>query len=86
MLKQLTTIQSRFKNRITSFRMQDVPRIGLGTALAKDPAALIAAIIHAVEECGYRYIDTALVYGNESIIGEALQMILSKGTIKRSDI
>jgi diketogulonate reductase-like aldo/keto reductase len=66
--------------------MEDIPRIGLGTAEATDPTSLIAAIVHAVEECGYRYIDTALVYGNESIVGEALQLIFSKGTIKRSDV
>jgi diketogulonate reductase-like aldo/keto reductase len=63
-----------------------IPLIGLGTWQATDPAALEQAIIYAVEEAGYRYIDTAHSYGNEAIIGEALAKIFAKGKIKRSDL
>jgi diketogulonate reductase-like aldo/keto reductase len=45
-----------------------------------------AAFIYAVEERGYRYIDTAHVYQNEEVIGRALAKIFAKGVIKRSDL
>jgi diketogulonate reductase-like aldo/keto reductase len=63
-----------------------IPPIGLGTWQATDPAALEAALTYAIEEAGYRYIDTAQAYENESVIGETLAKIFAKGTIKRSDL
>jgi diketogulonate reductase-like aldo/keto reductase len=63
-----------------------IPLVGLGTFLATDPVALEKAVTYAVEEVGYRYIDTAHVYGNEGVIGEALAKIFAKGKIKRSDL
>lgn len=35
---------------------------------------------------GYRYIDTASIYGNESAIGDVLQEYYDAGKLKRSDI
>lgn len=35
---------------------------------------------------GYRHIDTAFVYGNESIIGKVLKEWLTSGKIKREDL
>lgn len=35
---------------------------------------------------GYRFIDTAFIYENEEAIGNALQELFKKGTIKREDI
>jgi diketogulonate reductase-like aldo/keto reductase len=64
----------------------DIPRIGLGTFQANDPASLEQALTYAIEEVGYRYIDTAEAYENEEIIGNTLQKIFSKGKIKREDI
>jgi diketogulonate reductase-like aldo/keto reductase len=68
------------------FVMAALPRVGLGTWQATDPAALENAIIYAVEEVGYRYIDTAHVYENEEIVGAAIGKILAKGKLKRSDL
>jgi diketogulonate reductase-like aldo/keto reductase len=64
----------------------DIPSVGLGTWQSTDIAKLEAAVIYAVEECGYRYIDTAQAYLNEQVIGAALQKVFAKGVIKRSDI
>jgi diketogulonate reductase-like aldo/keto reductase len=66
--------------------MAEILPIGLGTWQSTDPAQLESALIYAIEEVGYRYIDTAHVYGNEAIIGATLQKIFAKGTIKRSDL
>jgi diketogulonate reductase-like aldo/keto reductase len=43
----------------------EIPRAGLGTWQSTDAEQLEAAVIYAVEECGYRYIDTAQAYANE---------------------
>jgi diketogulonate reductase-like aldo/keto reductase len=64
----------------------EIPRVGLGTYQSTDAQKLEAALIYAVEECGYRYIDTAQAYMNEQVIGAALQKVFAKGAIKRSDI
>lgn len=37
-------------------------------------------------ELGYRHIDTAIMYENESLIGESLQEIFEEGKFSRKDI
>jgi diketogulonate reductase-like aldo/keto reductase len=64
----------------------EIPRVGLGTWQATDPAQLETALTYAIEESGYRYIDTAHVYKNEEVIGATLQKIFAKGVVKRSDL
>jgi diketogulonate reductase-like aldo/keto reductase len=66
--------------------MASISPIGLGTLGATDPASLETALIYAIEEVGYLYIDTAHVYGNETLLGDTLAKIFAKGTIKRSDL
>ena len=58
--------------------------IGLGTWKAKGNE-----VKNAVKEAlyaGYRHIDTAAVYGNESEIGEALSEVFNEGKILREDV
>jgi diketogulonate reductase-like aldo/keto reductase len=45
-----------------------MPSVGLGTFQLMDKQAIVTA----VQELGYRHIDTAWLYQNEEIIGEAL--------------
>ena len=46
------------------------------------------AIVNAVLNLGYRHLDTAWLYQNEELIGEAIQEVLLKsdGRIKREDL
>ena len=64
----------------------EIPTKGLGTYLAEDPAKLKAALHYAIEECGYRHIDCAAFYQNQSTIGEALQEIFAAGKVKREEL
>jgi len=61
------------------------PLAGLGTLFNKDREELKNTLQVALE-AGYRYIDTAWYYGNESTIGELLKEIFKKGQYKREDI
>ena len=45
-----------------------MPKIGLGTFQLKSKES----IVNAIENIGYRHIDTAWLYMNEDVIGEAL--------------
>jgi len=54
-----------------------MPKIGFGTWDVHSPATIEQAI-----DCGYRLIDTAIMYGNEHIIGKAIQ----NTTIDRKDL
>ena len=59
-----------------------IPAIGLGTWLATDGVA--QAVIEAIN-IGYRHIDCAAIYKNESIIGTALQTVF-QSTLPREDL
>jgi len=43
-------------------------------------------LIRSSFDLGYRHIDTAILYGNEKIIGDALKTIFAEGKYKREDI
>ncbi len=59
-----------------------MPGVGLGTyrILEKEP------IVKAILEAGYRHIDTAFVYDNEHIVGDAIQEVLATGKVKREEL
>jgi len=61
-----------------------MPVLGLGTSKAKDDN-LFKAVCTAIDY-GYRHIDCAYVYGNESIIGDAIQAKISDGTVQREEL
>lgn len=60
---------------------RSMPMIGLGTYQNGDKNSIANAIV----DLGYRLIDTAEHYGNEPIVGEAIQIALSKG-VKREEL
>ena len=60
------------------------PLQGLGTWLSK-AGEVQAAVLHALRN-GYRHIDCAAAYGNESEVGAALKQAFEEGVVKRSDV
>lgn len=56
-----------------------MPLVGLGTFQLMDKDAMVNAIV----KLGYRHLDTAWLYQNEEIIGEALKEVFAKSGIKR---
>ncbi|XP_050359340.1 uncharacterized protein PF3D7_1120600-like isoform X13 [Nymphalis io] len=76
----------KFDN-MTSIELGDgsaMPVIAVGTALLEPK--LIKHIIGAAIDLGYRAIDTAFIYGNEKLIGEAIQAKINDGTVRRDEL
>ncbi|MCO5598822.1 hypothetical protein L7F22_052921 [Adiantum nelumboides] len=61
-----------------------IPAIGLGTWLSK-PGEVKNAVIHAVKNSGYRHLDLAKIYQNQSEIGEALKELIPS-VVKREEL
>ncbi|WP_293026984.1 aldo/keto reductase [Natronococcus sp.] len=54
-----------------------LPPIGLGTMGIEDPDTIATAL-----ECGYRHLDTAQIYENETVVGEGL----ARSSVPREDV
>ncbi|PLY03370.1 MAG: aldehyde oxidoreductase [Desulfuromonas sp.] len=68
-----------------SFANNDqMPILGLGT-WKSEPGEVGAAVREAVR-IGYRHIDCAAIYGNETEIGKALKELISGGEVRREDL
>ena len=63
----------------------EMPILGLGTGLNTE-RKIIDNIKYAILEAGCKLIDTASLYKNEELIGEALEDLLTKKLIKREEI
>ncbi|KAK3926234.1 Aldo-keto reductase family 1 member A1 [Frankliniella fusca] len=62
-----------------------MPTIGLGTWQAQDEVELERAL-EAALDAGYRFIDTAYLYGNEAIVGRAVRRWLDEGKGTREEL
>jgi diketogulonate reductase-like aldo/keto reductase len=72
-------------NKGRDYVLKHMPQIGLGTYLIKDEEELRVAINSALE-CGYRFVDTAQVYRNEKLVGQALRDSLPDHGLTRYSI
>ncbi|CAI2353745.1 unnamed protein product [Caenorhabditis sp. 36 PRJEB53466] len=61
-----------------------MPSVGLGTWQMTGEEAKV--VIRDAIEAGYRHIDTATLYQNESQIGDALAELFAEGVVRREDI
>ncbi|XP_062853169.1 aldo-keto reductase family 1 member A1-B isoform X1 [Trichomycterus rosablanca] len=88
------TCRIYYRNLSQKARMNDfavlstgrkMPLVGLGT-WKSDPGKVKQAVIWALQ-AGYRHIDCAAIYGNESEIGEAFQEVLGADkALRREDV
>lgn len=61
--------------------LEEVPQPGLGTLRNTDPDDCAQTVADAID-IGYRHIDTAQKYGNESYVGDGLE----RASVPRSDL
>lgn len=61
-----------------------LPAVGLGTW--KVPCNACARLVQDAVSAGYRHIDCACDYGNETEVGDGLQHVFSSGTCRREDL
>jgi len=65
--------------------VSEMPLIGFGTSKITDFDTILSSLDAALE-CGYRLIDTAQLYENEQHIGRALQTLMPKYELTRTDL
>ena len=58
---------------------------GTGTSFMSDPSGVTQSAV-AAWDVGYRHFDTAKMYGTEGLLGEAINIILAKEGVQRSDL
>ena len=61
-----------------------IPAIGFGTYLLKGETGL-AAMKHAIKT-GYRLLDTAHLYQNEDLVGQAIRESIDEGIVTREEM
>lgn len=62
----------------------EIPALGLGTWQSQ-PGEVKTAVLHAIK-VGYRHIDAALCYQNETEVGQGIKEAIDAGIVKREDL
>ena len=62
-----------------------MPPIGYGVFRMTNPEECENAVVQAVKT-GYRLIDTAAAYENETAVGKAIKRVIAEGIVKREDL
>ena len=62
-----------------------MPPIGYGVFRMTDLEECENAVVHAVKT-GYRLIDTAAAYKNETAVGKAIKRVIAEGIVSREDL
>lgn len=73
------------KERMFLRNGSEIPVIGFGTWQAPNGQVTQDAVNVALE-CGYRHIDTAAIYGNETCVGKALAEFMLENQMKREEL
>ena len=63
-----------------------IPQLGLGTYQMTDNQEVMNRVLNDAIELGYRHIDTAYIYQNERLIGNALKQMFETNKTKREDL
>ncbi|XP_037703905.1 aldo-keto reductase family 1 member C1 homolog isoform X2 [Choloepus didactylus] len=64
-----------------------IPVLGLGTYAPEEvPKSKALEATKLAIDAGFRHIDSALLYGNEEEVGQAIRSKIADGTVKREDI
>ena len=58
-----------------------LPKLGFGTGKIHD-----ASIIESAIRVGYRHLDTATIYGNEAVVGQAITNSIAAGLVRREEL
>ncbi|XP_060516644.1 aldo-keto reductase family 1 member B7-like [Cylas formicarius] len=70
--------------KVTFHNGQTCPVLGFGTWQAKKN--VVGEAVKEAITAGYRHIDCALIYRNETEVGEAIKAKIEDGTVKREDL
>jgi methylglyoxal/glyoxal reductase len=72
-------------DKITLNNGVSIPRLGLGVYQSGRGSATENAVTWALE-AGYRHVDTAAMYGNETEVGTALKRAFAAGLVQRDEV
>lgn len=73
------------KSPITLLNGKTIPVIGFGTWQAPN-GQITADAVKTALQTGYRHVDAAAVYGNETFVGKAIKEYISESGVSRKDL